>query len=204
MTPRIALILMMPLVGTVCLSAVFAAEAIDEDKAAKVKAAYVLNFARFTRWPDGAFEEKAAPLVIAVVGEEVLRPVLERTVAGTRHGKREIVVRRFSLPRRDRFDSAEAHRRAVTLLRERLAASHAVYFPANRFKQSEAYLNALRSEPILLIGDGRRFAERGTMLALGIDRDRIVFYANAEAIEGSALAVSSKLLRLARVIDPDG
>lgn len=201
MTPRIALILIALLAGPVCLKVAFAAEAIDEEKAAKVKSAYLLNFVRFTRWPDAAFEDKDAPLVIAMIGQDVLRPVLERTVAGKRHGERAVVVRRFSLPRRDRFDSAEAYHRAVKALRERLAACHLVYFPEDRMKEAKPYLKAMRSEPILWVGGGRRFAERGAMLALGIDRGRIVFYANTATIQRSALTVSSKLLRLARVVE---
>jgi len=204
MNRRIALIPILLLLAGVTARAARADQTIDQQKAAKVKSAYVLNFLRFTRWPDGTFEDEAQALVIAVVGKDTLRPILEKTVAGKRYDGREIVIRRFSAPSRRRFDDEAAYQRAVSKLQGRLKRCHVVYWSQDLLKRAKPYLNAVASQPILCIGETRAFAERGATLALGIDEGRVVFYANAEAIEASPLAVSSKLLRLARVIESEG
>ncbi len=54
-----------------------ATQEIDEVTAAKVKAAYLYNFARFVKWPGDAFEDEQAPIVIGVVGRDPFGAVLD-------------------------------------------------------------------------------------------------------------------------------
>jgi len=64
-------------------------------------------------------------------------------------------------------------------------------------------LEQVDTSALLTIGDERECAERATALALDRDGGRIVFCANISVIERSKLKISSKLLRLARVIEGD-
>jgi len=42
-----------------------------------VKAAFLLNFARFTEWPAEAFTSPGAPFTVGVLGDEELRLALD-------------------------------------------------------------------------------------------------------------------------------
>ena len=42
-----------------------------------VKAAFLINFARFTEWPDGAFSATSSSFVIGIAGDEFLRQAVE-------------------------------------------------------------------------------------------------------------------------------
>src|SRR5437867_3445550 len=49
------------------------AQSFDDEKSAKIKAAFLLNFAKFSEWPPACFDDSQAakaPLVIAVVGDD--------------------------------------------------------------------------------------------------------------------------------------
>ena len=50
----------------------------------EVKAAYLLNFARYAEWPTAAAADSGADLVICVLGHDPFGAVLDRTVAGRR------------------------------------------------------------------------------------------------------------------------
>ncbi|HEU5051094.1 MAG TPA: YfiR family protein, partial [Gemmatimonadales bacterium] len=48
----------------------------------QVKAAYLLNFARYVSWPEGAFASPTAPLPICVLGADPFGNALDEVVAG--------------------------------------------------------------------------------------------------------------------------
>src|SRR5690242_9459593 len=58
-----------------------------------IKAAYLLNFLRFTEWPPSVSGKGA--LVIGVLGTDPFGDVLESTVSGKTVAKRPISIRRF-------------------------------------------------------------------------------------------------------------
>ena len=59
----------------------------------------------------------------------------------------------------------------------------------------------LQGAAVLTVSDAPRFAERGGMLGLVVREGRLAFDANAEAIRQTRLKVSSKVLRLARIVE---
>src|SRR5687768_747777 len=59
-----------------------------------VKAAFVLNFARFVEWPDSAFATPSSPLTICVLGADPFGGILDVTVGGERVHNRPVVVQR--------------------------------------------------------------------------------------------------------------
>ncbi len=168
--------------------------AIDDERAAHVKAAFVLNFARYTDWPDAAFAGSGDPVVIGVIGNTTVAEAVEKTVADQRIDGRRIAVRRLGPAGVMQHDAARFTAAA--------AGCQVLYFADPASAPLAARLAALGFEHVLTIGDGNRLAEAGVMLALLIDADRIVFAANPVAIRGSRVRVSSKVLQLARIVSP--
>lgn len=59
-----------------------------------VKAAFLLNFARFIEWPDLAFPDARAPINVCVFGASPFGDALGKVFQGETVGARSLVVRR--------------------------------------------------------------------------------------------------------------
>ena len=155
----------------------------------QVKAAYVLNFLRFTDWPTPP--PPGEPLVLAVVGDrEFVATLREIAREGEKLGQRGVSVRRI-----ERDATPERLARAM---RE----AHAVYVQADAGDAAAAVLAATAGKPLLTIGDAPGFAAAGGMLGLVPAGPRIVFDANPHAIQASGLKVSAKVMKLAQLVEP--
>lgn len=174
----------------------------DDVKELQIKAAFLLNFVRYTTWPEASFANAESPLVLAVVGDDPFGSVLEQTFGQPVNG-RPVQVRRVPIPRRADVRSTEQYEGAMAEMRQTVQQCHAVYLPGCDSTLAHAVLDQIDTSALLTIGDRRECAERHTALALDRDGGRIVFCANVGNIERSKLKVSSKLLRLARVIEGD-
>src|ERR1044071_633128 len=47
---------------------------------ARLKSAFIFNFAKFVEWPGEAFAETNSPLVVAIVGKDTLGPALDQVI----------------------------------------------------------------------------------------------------------------------------
>ena len=160
---------------------------------ADVQAAYLLNFLRFTQWPE-PLAPSGEPVDVAVLGAEpmakALRLLLRQPGApGAR------AVRVHSL---DEISSTRARRQ--------LRAAEVVFVGQRGWPDPSRLLEGLRGRPVLTIGEGAEFARRGGMLGLVPEGSRIVFDANPGVIQASGLQLSAKVLKLARIVEeaPNG
>lgn len=148
-------------------------EALDEDR---VKAAVVLQLARFVEWPSEANGARA--FTICVAGKDSWTGLLEHVSAGQTVGGRPVRVRRLS--------------RA-----EETPACHLVVVgPGVKGSVREAILRA----PLLTISEEQGFAGRGGMVGLAVENGRVVFELNPRTARQQGIRFSSKLIRLARII----
>jgi hypothetical protein len=82
--------------GIACTN--FAAVAQDSPQVLeqKVKAAFLFKFGGYVEWPESAFSSKDAPVVIGVVGADVLAEELSQVVAGRTMNGRAVSIRRIA------------------------------------------------------------------------------------------------------------
>jgi hypothetical protein len=149
----------------------------------EVKAAFLLNFAKFVEWPEGSFSSPREPIVLAVAGEDPFDGALERILRG-----RTAQGRPFSLMR---FRSTD-----------QLHPCHILFVAGS--ESADEWLNALErieAPGILTVGEGRDFRRRGGISFLIEDR-RVQLAVNLDAVDRARLRVSSKLLALAKVERP--
>jgi hypothetical protein len=168
------------------------AQPLVEADPVEVRAAYLLNFLRFTQWPAGIPVEQ--PLDVAVLGAEPLAAALRtllRQPGAT--GSRTVRVH----PLRE-LASARARR----VLRD----AEVVFVGSSEWPDPSDLLAQLRGRPVLTVGEGPEFARRGGMLGLVPQGSRIVFDANPAMIQASGLQLSAKVLKLARIVEeaPNG
>ena len=160
---------------------------VDEAKALKVKAAYLYQFAKFVEWPAESFESDEAPLVIGVIGQDPFGGVLDRTVEAKQIGGRPIEIQRFAGGRED----AGA-----------LEQCHGAFICESERRRPYYIHSVLNERSILLVSDIPGFARDGGMIGLVLEEGRIAFEINRESLENAGLKVSSKLLKLARLVQP--
>ena len=83
-------------------------------------------------------------------------------------------------------------------MRSALADVHVVFLSDVAPEPAQVLVRTILPDYTLSIGDHETLARIGVMLALSTDVNKVVFYANLDAIERSEVKLSSKLLRLAK------
>jgi hypothetical protein len=112
-------------------------------------------------------------------------------VEGKKIGMRGFVVRRFKWSKelKDSKDFKECRILFVS-------SSEKMHF--------EEIVEAVKALPILTVGETPGFAERGGMIRLMLEDNRVRFEVNVDAAHDGNLNISSRLLTLARIIAPAG
>ena len=152
--------------------------AADEPLELAVKATYLYKLAPFVSWPDAAFADGAAPLVICIQGKDPFGPLIDRAVAGQRVGGRPVAVRR--LPRVDAGSGCQI-----------------VYIGGSDVQPEAAALHEIGRSPVLTVTDQERGAPEPGDVHLILQEGRVRFVIDNGQAQQQGLAISSKLLALA-------
>jgi len=147
--------------------------------AAQIKAAYLINFANFVSWPSDALGPKGAPFVICVAGSEPVADALDFASKGRRIDGSPIVIRRV-------------------VRKPDLQACRILYLHGD--KQGKSLLPAVTGAPTLTVGEAPNFIGQGGMIEFTLQGQRVRFDVNLAATAVANLAISSKLLAVARVV----
>jgi hypothetical protein len=146
----------------------------------QIKAAFLYHFTQFIEWPTGEANE---PLVICVAGDNALRRSVGELTRGKVVGSRAIEVREIKEPE-------ETH------------TCHLMFLTSALNPKLPRYLAAVRALDVLTVGEPPGFLDRGGMIELFLEDNRIRFDINEQALRDAHLRASSRLLRLARRIEP--
>jgi len=166
------------------LSVLFLAAAAPQEREApeyEIKAAFLYNFASFVEWPSSAFPDKESPFTVGVLGQDPFGSGLEEAFKGKTVNGRRIAVRRGS-------DVKE------------LGACQVLFVSASEKERAAKILEALKGRPTLTVGDLSGFAALGGCINFYVEGKKVRFEINPEAAKRANLTLSSKLLRLARVV----
>lgn len=162
------------------------AQQVDPLREAQVKAGYLINFLRYTSFPERPGEAEDRPWRIMVLGDESLREALE-------------VAARSELQVQER----DIRVVPVQTGAGALPAVDLVYIADEVSRRDQQLVRALSGAPILTVGESEAFIEQGGMLRLRLEGGRIVFDANLDALRGASLSMSAKALTLARRLHPE-
>jgi hypothetical protein len=147
----------------------------------QLKAAYLFNFAKLTTWPTNSFLSPAAPIRIAVLGQNPFGLFLSETIAGKTIAGRSLVIEQKQFG-------------------DDLTGCHLLFISTSEKDRLPAILESLRGKPILSVSEIDKFAESGGMIGLFPHGPRIRFRINIQAIDAAGLQVSSKLGALGQVV----
>jgi len=161
--------------------AAMAQPADDDDKAFteyEVKAAFLINFAKYVEWPDKAFPEPDSPFKIGVMGPDPFGDTLERLTDNQELNGRKITV--------ERSDDVK-----------KLTGCQIVFLSGPDRKTTSAELEALKELPVLTVGEQAGFAERGGTVNFVLVETKVKFEINVASANHTELKVSPRLLKLA-------
>jgi YfiR/HmsC-like len=152
------------------------AQALEEGE---LKAAIIFNILLFVQWPAEAKPESGGPLGFCVSTDSSMHAALkalnDRPIGGHRFEVRD------SIP-------ADAK------------ACHAAFVDAADSQRNAAGVKALRAGGVLVFSDDAEASSDSTAVVLQRIGNKIAFDVNLQAVRQARLQVSSKLLRLARVV----
>lgn len=144
------------------------------------KAAFVLNFSKFTEWPDAAFTAPDSALQLCLKNDvsEIGRALL--MLDGRPVGARKVSVRHLN-----RNDSHEG--------------CHILFVEQDALATFKAQVDGMSGYPLLTISDSKGFARHGGVIELVSSDTRLGFEVNLDAANHAGLRLSSQLLALARI-----
>jgi len=151
----------------------------------EVKAAWIFKFVKYVEWPADRFEERRSPIVIGVLGRDPFGKILDKTFAGKRHDQRPFVILRSKKV-------------------EELRRCHILFVPGSEKGRVKEIVASLKGRSVLLIGEWEGFASRGGIVNFYLKDKRVRFEINPEAAVREKLKISSKLLRVARIVKEGG
>ncbi len=144
-----------------------------------LKAAFLLNFAKFTEWPP-TVRGRTSPLVLCSADREV-SPLLERTVEGQTIEQHPLSASHVTL------DSP-------------LSTCALLYVGKIDRNKVVELAELLDGAGVLTVGDEQAFAVAGGMIGLFLEDGRMRFAVNRSAAERGGVRLSAKLLTLARIV----
>ncbi len=145
-----------------------------------LKAVFLYNFCRFIDWPQAAFNSRDEPLIIGIIGNDPFGPLLAEAVAGENYHGRPIQIEHYRRSREIRH-------------------CHLLFVGQSKMDQLDQIIAAVAGKNVVTIGETEAFLDRGGMIALSAERNRVRLRINSSALRNARLNVSSKLLQVADI-----
>lgn len=167
----------------VCAFAGNHSRAQEISKEYQVKAVFLFNFAHFANWPANAFPDNHPSFVIGVLGDDPFGKFLDDTVHGETIDGRPLVV--------EHFQSAKE-----------ASDCQILFISRSEEKKLPSIFEACKGKNILTVGDVPGFSQSGGIIGfVTTPQNKIHFDVNLDAAKNADLVISSKLLRLADIVE---
>ena len=148
----------------------------------RVKLAFLYNFAQFVQWPSDAFSSSGVPLILCVAGENPFQGEIEQSLRDRMVGGHPVELKRL-LP--------DDNPRACQI----------IFVRAAEMKIAPRIFASAKGSNTLTVGEAIGFAERGGVINLTREENRLRFEVNTNAAAQTHLKISSKLLALAKIVN---
>ena len=142
----------------------------------QVKAAFLLNFAKFVEWPSDAVDGQ---LVLGILGDDPFGVLVDQIVSGKLANGYRLTVRRFKWG-------------------ENLRNCNMLFVSSSERKHLPQIMEALRGSDVLTVGETSQFNHAGGIIRFFIQSKTVRFEINPEASSKTRLKISSKLMALSR------
>jgi len=154
----------------------------DEDLSGEylVKAAFLYNFAKFVEWPNEAFSRPDDPIVLYILGDDPFDAAIE-TISGKVIRGRELKVKVISNI-------------------EKIDKCHILFICRSEKDHLKQLLDIMKKAGTLTVADINGFADKGGIVNFIKSGNKVKFEINLDAAKDAGLNISSKLLKLAKIV----
>lgn len=152
----------------------------------QLKAVFLYRLSLFITWPEQTFTAPEQPFIIGILGNDPFGDHIDRVIKNEKVGGHPIRVRRYALEKDVLADPCQI-----------LFISHKLSPNWPRLKR------LLNNHPMLTVSDMDQFGQMGGMVHIRTQNRRIKIEINTDETRKSGLVVSSKLLKVARLVRSD-
>jgi hypothetical protein len=117
---------------------------------------------------------------MGVIGEDPFGSLLKEAVQGETSRGRAIQIEHYSRP-------------------DAIGHCHLLFVSHSEAGRTEKILSSVKGKSVVTVGETDAFLDRGGMIALTADKNRVRLHINPSLLRAASLDVSSKLLRVAEV-----
>jgi len=146
---------------------------------ARLKSAFIFNFAKFVEWPANAFADANSPMVVGLVGKDTLGSALDQVIQGKSLNGRPMIVHRFAVG-------------------QEVQPCHILFVSAKNEANLAQILQRARGASVLTVGETEGFLKAGGIIRFVTVDNRLQFEISSSNAAQSGLKISSKLLQLSR------
>jgi hypothetical protein len=147
----------------------------------EIKATFLYNFANYIKWPDDVFEGPDDPLIMCVLGNN------------------ESIVTAFESMKNMKIKDRELKTHYCSSF-DNVGECHILYICKPDNGDLAHILHSMKNKKVLTVSDIDGFAQHGGMIELINAKNKIRFAINIDASKSSGFEISSKLLRLAKIV----
>jgi len=148
-----------------------------------VKATFLYKFAPFVEWPDSAFASPTSTFNLCLIGDDPFGGLVDQATVGQRIADRSIVVRHLST-----VDGS--------------SGCHIMFVAGSKAQSVAQMLDAVRGSSVLTVTDSATKVQAHGIIQFIIQNNRVRFDIDDNAAAQNHLTISSKLLDIARLVQP--
>ncbi len=156
---------------------VSAAQQIDSDKAYKIKAAFLLNFAKFISWPEGTYEQDHELFKICVLGDDPFGSALSSLSTRTLGNKK---IKVFYADTVGQVENCQL-----------------LFVSTSEKDNLDAIKVKLGNRPVVMVSDINGFVKAGGTFEFVTRENTLTFNINLQRARAQGLTIHSALLNLA-------
>lgn len=145
----------------------------------QVKAAFLYNFLNFVEWPQSVLNDTT--LTIGILGTNPFREAIKRFEA------RKVEGRSLRIVHSERLQD--------------LPFCHILFVSNSEEKSFTQIFQYLSNQPTLTVGETKDFAQQGGIVNFFLQNNKVRFEVNLQQSKDARLRLSSKLLKLARIVE---
>jgi hypothetical protein len=144
----------------------------------EVKAAYLLNFGKFVKWPESALPPGTDKFSICVLGDDPFGNVLNTTVRDEKIDGKPVVARHISRS-------------------QEVTGCQVLFVSRSEDKQVRKLLQSFSKSAVLTVSDMPGFLDHDGMIQFTLVNNRVRFEVNLDSVQQTGLVLSSELLKVA-------
>ncbi len=157
------------------------AEQPDAELELRVKSTYIFKFGNYIKWPDKTFSDSASPIIIGIIGDDLVAEELNKIAIRHTVGNRPVVIK-------------HVHEKNLN------ESVHILYIANDVKKFLTDYRNAHPQSPTLYISDTIDGIAMGSAINFVRDNNRLRFDVSLPAAEQSNIKLDASLLTVARKV----